>query len=308
MGFTPDALATHLPANGRYQLEGGSDGAAVDTDDYAEAMDVLMQYMEDTLTNVTTVVFCANTIEPGGYGLIPILAGKINEMKKNFYPAIGFIGLDPNIDPAAAIKIGRNYANYELVIVANPWDTTSPDRLDATVARASQEATARLGVSCARRVTNMSLQGMSPYGLLNTYRKETVRALHNGRLDVLIKSDAGTFSFYGRNTASETQYMECVDVRTMNYMIWVIKYYTDHIYFAENTPSVRATFREDIANTLDRLKADKAVDAYALTVASGRPEGNKGLMRVKLEAENVGHIKQVIVDYYNGILESAQVA
>jgi hypothetical protein len=94
----------------------------------------------------------------------------------------------------------------------------------------------------------------------------------------------------------------------MNYMIWVIKYYTDHIYFAKNTPSVRATFREDIANTLDRLTADEVVDAYRLAVTSGRTEGNKGLMRVKLEAENVGHIKQVIVDYYNGILEGAQVA
>ena len=308
MGFTPDAIATHLPANGRYQLDGGSDGAAVDTDSYADAMDVLMQYLEDTLTNVTTVVFCANTIAPGGYDLIPILAGKINEMKRNFYPAIGFIGLDPNIDPAAAIKIGRNYANYELAIVVNPWDTSQPDRLDITVARAAAEATAPLGTSCARRVSNMSLQGISPYGILNTYRKETVKALHNGRLDVLVKSDAGVFTFYGRNTANEEQYLECVDVRTMNYMTWVIKYYTDHIYFAKNTPSVRATFREDIANTLDRLVADEVMDAYALTVTSGRPEGNKGLMRVKLEAENVGHIKQVIVDYYNGILEGAQVA
>ncbi len=308
MGFTPDALATHLPANGRYQLDGGSDGAAVDTDTYADAMDVLMQYLEDTLTNVTTVVFCANTIAPGGYDLIPILAGKINEMKRNFYPAIGFIGLDPNIYPATAIKIGRNYANYELAIVVNPWDTTSPDRLDATIARAAAEATAPLGTSCARRVSNMSLQGLSPFGILNTYRKETVKALHNGRLDVLVKSDAGVFTFYGRNTANEVQYMECVDVRTMNYMIWVIKYYTDHIYFAKNTPSVRATFREDIANTLDRLKEDEVVDDYHLDVTSGRPEGNKGLMRVKLEAENVGHIKQVIVDYYNGILEGATVA
>ena len=308
MGFTPDALATHMPANGQYPLAGGSDGDTVDTDDYADAMDVLMQYMEDTLTNVTTVVFCDNTIAAGGYDLIPILAGKLNEMKRNFYPALGFIGLDPNIDPATAIKIGRNYANYEMAIVINPWDTTSPDRLDATVARAAQEATAPLGTSCARRVTNMSLQGLSPFGLLNTYRKETVKALHNGRLDVLVKSDAGTFSFYGRNTAIEDQYKECVDVRTMNYMIWVIKYYTDHIYFAKNTPSVRATFREDIANTLDRLVKDEVVDAYTLVVTSGRPEGNKGLMRVKLEAENVGHIKQVIVDYYNGILASAQVA
>jgi hypothetical protein len=308
MGFVPGAFATHLPANGRYQLQGGDDGDAVSTDDYADAMDVLMQYMEDTLTNVTTVVFCANTIAPGGYDLIPILSGKINEMKKNFYPAIGFIGLDPNIDPATAIKIGRNYANYELAIVANPWDMTSPDRLDLTVGRAAAEATAPLGTSCARRVTNMSIQGVSAKGILNSYRKETIKALHNGRLDVIVKSESGNFTFYGRNTAIEDQYKECVDVRTINYMIWVIKYYTDHIYFAKNTPSDRATFREDIANVLDRLKKDEVMDAYALAVTSGRPEGNKGLMRVKLEAENVGHIKQVIVDYYNGILESAQVA
>ena len=83
---------------------------------------------------------------------------------------------------------------------------------------------------------------------------------------------------------------------------------TDKYYFAKNTPSVRSTLREEIANVLDRLKADEVMDAYTLDVKSGRSEGNKGLVRVKLEAENVGHIKQFIVDYYNGIIESAQVA
>lgn len=307
VNFTPDAVVTHLPAPGRYQLVGGDDGDAIDTDDYADAMDVLMQYIEDNLTYVSTVVFCRNNIS-GTYDLIPILAGKINEMKKNFYPAIGFIGLDENIDPGDAAKIARNFANYELVIVANPWDTTQPYRLDGTVARAAQTAAAPLGTSCARRVSNMSLQGLAATGLLNTYRRETVKALHNNRLDVLVKSDAGIFSFYGRNTASESQYRECVDVATMNYMIRVIKFYTDRFYFAKNTPSVRATLREDIANVLDTLVADEVVDAFTLDVKSGRSEGDKGLVRVKMEVENVGHIKKFIVDYYNGIIESAQVA
>jgi len=308
VNFTPDALATHLPANGTYSLAGGVDGAAVTADDYADAMDVLMEYLETTLTNVTTVVFCDNEIEEGTYDLVPVMAGKLNEMKKNFYPAIGFIGMQPNEDSAHAIAVASNFSNYELVVVVNPWDKTSPDRLDATVARAAQEATAPLGTSCARRVSNMSLQGLSAYGLLNTYRRETVKALHNGRLDVLVKTNAGIFSFYGRNTSNVEQYKECVDVRTINYMIWVIKYITDQFYFAKNTPSERATLKSDIANVLDRLKSDEVMDAYTLAVTSGRPEGNKGLVRVKLEAENVGHIKQFVVDYYNGIIADAQVA
>lgn len=306
VNFTPDANATHLPANGRYQLVGGDDGDPLTTDDYADAMDVLMQYIEDNLTYVSTVVFCRNNIS-GTYDLIPILAGKVNEMKTNFYPAIGFIGLDENIDPDDAAKIARNFANRELVIVANPWDTTETYRLDGTVARAAQEAAAPLGTSCARRVSNMSLQGLASTGLLNTYRRETVKALHNNRLDVLVKSDAGIFSFYGRNTADEEQYRECVDVRTINYMTRVIKYYTDRFYFAKNTPSTRATFKADIDNKLDALVADEVVDAYTTKVTSGRSEGDKGLVRVKMEVENVGHIKKFIVDYYNGIIESATV-
>jgi len=305
--FTPDAYATHLPANGRYRLTGGTDGSAITAADYGRAHDVLMQYMEDTLTNVTTVVYCDNEVQAGSYDLIPVIAGKANEMKRNFYPACHFIGLKENEDPDRAGKIARNFANYELTIVMNPWDTTQPDRLNGAVARAAQEATAPLGVSTARRVSNMSIQGISPFGFLNYYRKETVRAIHNNRLDVIIKSEAGNFTFYGRNTAREAQYMENVDVRTMNYVIWIIKYFTDRIYFAQNTPEVRATFREDIANVLDRLKADKVMDAYTLQVTSGRDIGNKGLMKVKLEAENVGHIKQVLVDYYNGIIANANV-
>jgi hypothetical protein len=314
VNFTPDAIVTHLPACGRYQLVGGDDGDAIDTDDYADAMDVLMQYIEDNLTYISTVVFCRNNIS-GTYDLIPILAGKINEMKTNFYPAIGFIGLDENIDPDDAAKIARNFANRELVIVANPWDTTQPYRLDGTVARAAQEAAAPLGTSCARRVSNMSLQGLASTGLLNTYRRETVKNLHNNHLDVLVKSaggpseiSSGIYSFYGRNTADEEQYRECVDVRTINYMTRVIKYYTDRFYFAKNTPSVRSSLAADIANVLDVLKADEVVDAYTLDVKSGRSEGDKGLVRVKMEVENVGHIKKFIVDYYNGIIESAKVA
>jgi len=49
------------------------------------------------------------------------------------------------------------------------------------------------------------------------------------------------------------------------------------------------------------------MDAYTLAVTSGRSEGDKGLVRARLEAENVGHIKRVIVDYYNGIISSATV-
>jgi len=305
--FTADALATHLPANGTYKLVGGSDGAAITSQDYADAMDVLFEYIETTMVNVTSCVFCANTVDEGEYDLIPVLAGKLNEAKRNFYPFMGFIGLNPNEDPGRAIAMVSNFANYELGVVMNPWDVTTPYRLDAAVARAAQEATAPLGTSCARRVAAMSLQGLSEYGLLNTYRRETVKALHNGRLDVLVKTDAGIFTFYGRNTAKEEQYRECVDVRTINYMTWVIKYITDKYYFAKNTPSVRATFREDLAVVLDRLVSEEVMDAYTLGVRSGRPEGNKGLVRVKLEAENVGHIKQFVVDYYNGIIESATV-
>jgi hypothetical protein len=308
VNFTPDATATHLPANGTYKLVGGDDGNTIAPADYGEASDVLHQYIEDNMVNICTCVYCDNEISPGTYDLIPILAGKLNEAKKNFYPYMGFIGMQPNEAVAHANAISSNFNNYELVVVVNPWDKTEPERLDATVARAAQEATAPLGASCARRVSNMSLQGLSAQGLLNTYRRETVRALHNGRLDVLVKTNSGLFSFYGRNTSNVSQYMECVDVRTINYMVWVIKWYTDMFYFAKNTPSVRATFREDIANTLDRLVADEVMDAFTLTVKSGRSEGNKGLVRVKLEAENVGHIKQFIVDYYNGIIANAVVA
>jgi hypothetical protein len=315
--FTPDAYATHLPANGSYQLAGGDDGGSITTQSYADAMDVLFTYIETTMVNVSSVMFCRNTIDDGEYDLIPVMAGKLNEAKKNFYPMQGMIGLDPNEDPTVAMNLVSNFANYELSIIMNPWDKTTPHRFDATAAVCAAEATAPLGTSCARRATAQSLQGLSEYGLLNLYRRETVKALHNARLDVLIKFGSGPisgaggkgiFTFYGRNTALEEQYRERVDVRTINYMTWVIKYITDMFYFAKNTPSVRATLREDMANVLDRLIADEVMDAYTLDVASGRSEGNKGLVRVRLNAENVGHIKQFVVDYYNGIIDTAQVA
>ncbi|OPY54705.1 MAG: Phage tail sheath protein [Methanosaeta sp. PtaU1.Bin060] len=305
VNYTPDAIQTHMPAPGTYHLAGGLDGANITTQDYADAFDALLDYMYATETPITSVVFCDYEIAPGTYDLIPILDGKLREAETNFYPMLGFIGMAPNETPAHAIAVASNFANRNLSIIPNPWDTTQPDRLDAAVARAACEATAPLGVSCAERDEAQAIKGMASTGMLNMYRKETVKALYNGRLDPIVKK-AGLYPFYGRTTAVNEQYAECVDNRTVNYMITVLRYLTDRTYFKKNTPGVRASFKESLAAVLRRLVNEEVMDAFSLDVKGGAQQtGDRSLVKVTLLAQNVGHIKQFVVDYYNGVISSS---
>ncbi len=313
--FIPDEIATHLPAVGSYQLAGGSDGAAITTDDWVDACDVLIDYELDTSITCTTMAFTEYEVDPGTYDLLPVLDGKLREKENNFVPSIGFFGLKPNEVPATARRVVSNFANRNLVVVANPWDNAQPYRQNAIMARAAMEAAAPLGMSTARRKDPTAIKGLSmgttansanPMALLNVYRRETVKMLHYGRLDVLVKTNAGIFSFYARGTGGdhtgEAVYSECVENRTVNYVIGVAKYITDQFLFEKNTPSERSSLKESIAKVMDRLTSDEVVNKYNLSVDSGRAFNRPGDVNVHLDAENVNHIKIVNMNYNNGLV------
>jgi hypothetical protein len=298
--YEADPVYTHLPVNGTYQLSGGADGAAITEDDWDEAIWVLRDKLAQTLTGTTTLTLCTNMVEQDdSYDLIPVLDGHLREMEQEFMPCLGFIGMKQNEDESVAIQVTSNFSNRNLTIVANPWGGERQEpRTNGWVARAAIEASLPLGASAAERSSLNSIKGMM--GLLNTYRKETVTALHNRRLDVLVKTDAGLFPYYARSTAYDWQFAECVDNRTVNYVLVALKYICDRYYFKKNTPNVRASFKTTLANVLNTLIQDEVVDRYTLEVDP--VPGEKGQVKVHLQLENVGHIKQFIVDFDVGIV------
>jgi hypothetical protein len=79
-----------------------------------------------------------------------------------------------------------------------------------------------------------------------------------------------------------------------------LKYICDRYYFKKNTPNVRASFKTTLANVLNTLIQDEVVDRYTLEVDP--VPGEKGQVKVHLQLENVGHIKQFIVDFDVGIV------
>ncbi len=295
--YEPVDTITHLPAIGTYTLVGGVDGDPIDSDDWYSALQLLMDEMEESGTGTTTVALCDYECEQGTHDLIPVLDLWLTEMESNYMPCLGFIGLEPNIAEADAVALASNFGNRLLSIVVNPWDNTSGNRRNGAVARAATEARVGLGESAAQAMNCM--RGMN--GLLNTYRKPTVKTLHNNGLDVLVKRGGVIVPYMGRSVAKDWAFIRCVDNRTVNAMIVAIKYITDQFYFRKNTPGERSSLKRSIAAVLDEQVALENIRVYTLRVERVPTDPNR--VNIFLEMENIGHMEFFYVKFDVGILD-----
>jgi len=295
--YEPVATITHLPATGTYTLVGGLDGDAIDSDDYYAALQLLMDEMEESGTGTTTAVLCDYECENNTHDLIPVMDLWLTEMEANYMPCLGFVGLEANISEPDAVAIANNFGNRLLSIVVNPWDNTVGTRRNGAVARAATEARVGLGESAAQRMN--CLRGMN--GLLNSYRKPTVKTLHNNGLDVLVKRGGVIVPYMGRSVAKDWAFIRCVDNRTVNAMIVAIKYITDQFYFRKNTPGERSSLKRSIAAVLDEQVALQNIRVYTLRVERVPTDPNR--VNVFLEMENIGHMEFFYVKFDVGILD-----
>lgn len=278
--YEPVDDETHLPQTGSYSFSGGSDGAAITTDDWEDAL-------ENAVAHITpqTVAITSNEVSPGTYDLIGVLDGFLVDMASDYKPCLGFVGVEPNESVGDLLDLAGAYDNMLLSIVANPWGSTLP-RQNFAVGRAAQEAAAALGEACPR----IAIHGAEGEGLLNEFSKPDMVTLDGGRLDVLEKK-VGIKSFHGINTSATSQFKRCVDVRTINWCMLMIKTITDEWYFRKNTLRNRAALEASFKSQLeDLVRREIIYDNYTCSVwADTDAAPNK--VYIDMGVQPVGHME-----------------
>ena len=282
-------------------LTGGNDGATITVDDWEKALYRLSQ----TVTP-TTVALCDWEVESGQYDLVGLLSGWLTWMAGQFRPCLGFVPMEDTLGANEASKVldlCAGYNNRLLTIVANAWDDQFPSK-NIAVARAAKEAACALGESAARSYNSMD--GLR--NLLTVFDDETVDVLTRGGADVMIQKKGvypyqatrGIRPYLGISTATDWQFMRCVDNRTINWIIVAIKYITDQYYHERRTKSVLTSLKQSLCAVLDDQVELENIRTYKLSV-SAHPV-DTGRVDIDFQMENIGHIERFRVTMHVGVM------
>lgn len=275
---------THLPVNGTYNLTGGSDGAAITVDDWETAMDVGGEYATELVGGPTAVALTDYEVESATNDLVPALDAFLADMENDFHPCLGFIPMAPNSTINEALELAAGYNNRLLSIVVNGWDgSTTPKNI--AIARAARECSVALGESAAMALNAM--KGLN--GLLTTYNQSEADILTTGGLDVIIKK-RGILPYLGISTATDWQFMRCVDNRTINFVIIACEYICRQYYHHKRTRYTLSSIKQSLAQMLQDLKDAENIREYEVTV-SAHPT-DTGRVNIDLTMENIGHIER----------------
>jgi len=287
--FEPAANMTHLPKASTGALSGGSDGATPTTDDWVAALNRLAAEVSPT-----TVALTKFEVSTGTYDLVPILDGWLTYMANQFRPCLGFIACKKNEDKGRIMDLCAGYNNRLLSIVANAWDASEYQQ-NIAVARAAKEAACALGESAARSYNAMG--GLN--GLLQIFLDDDVDTLSRNGADVIILK-RGIRPYLGISTATDWQFMRCVDNRTINWVILAIKYITDQFYHERRTKTVLTSLKASISSVLDEQVELGNIRTYTLSV-SAHPI-DTGRVDIDLQMENIGHIERFRVLMQVGVM------
>jgi len=282
-------------------LTGGNDGATITVDDWEKALYRLSQ----TVTP-TTVALCDWEVESGQYDLVGLLSGWLTWMAGQFRPCLGFVPMEDTLGANEASKVldlCAGYNNRLLTIVANAWDDQFPLK-NIAVARAAKEAACALGESAARSYNSMD--GLR--NLLTVFDDETVDVLTRGGADVMIQKKGvypyqatrGIRPYLGISTATDWQFMRCVDNRTINWIIVAIKYITDQYYHERRTKNVLTSLKQSLCAVLDDQVELENIRTYKLSV-SAHPV-DTGRVDIDFQMENIGHIERFRVTMHVGVM------
>lgn len=308
VNYTADSTITHLPAIGTYSLAGGSDGAAITSNDWDLAIQALRDYLDVVQTGITAVTLTQTSVDDDdhSYDLLSLAEGHCAEMEQDWEPCLWVLGGQENETVADMIQIVSPHAHRNMIFVANPHgNERDPPRTNGWIALAAREAQIGLGDDTGERSSLNALMGMQ--GLLTTYRRDTVRGLQNNRITCLVKEDAGMFPNWSRTLGIDWQFADAVDNRTVNYILRMLYKICKQFYFKKNIPSVREDLKGSIAQELNNLLARYVAVKYILEVRGPGDAGysytDNGRVDINLQVENVGHIKRIYIDYGVGILE-----
>lgn len=293
----PKANQTHLPkAYTGELLVDGSDGSTPTLDDWLAAMNRIGE-----IVTPTTIAICDYEVADTSYDLVPVLEGWCNHMANLFKPVIGFTPTKAMESKQNLLNLAAGYNNRLLCIEGNSWDCSSPMK-NIAIARAAMEAAQPLGESAA--VASSSMGGLD--GLLKIWGETEVDELTEGGVDVcimkgMVGAPRGIRPYIGISTATDWQFMRCVDNRTINWVIMAVKYITDQYYHRRRTRRVLSSLKASIVCLLNEQIEAENIEGYSVTVRAHATD--TGRVDIDLQLQNIGHIERFRVLMSVGVME-----
>jgi len=284
-GTTPYiAVETHLPAIGTYPLTNGYNGREILVEDWETAMYLGGEYAANLVGGPTCVALTTYEVDLGTYDLVPSLDAFLVYMQNGFHPCLGFVTMKPNALLTEALELASGYNNRLLTIVVNGWDN-SVNIKNIAVARAAKECAVALGESTA--MSSNAMNGLN--GILNTFNQSETDMMTTGGVDVIIKK-RGVLPYIGISTATDWQFMRCVDNRTINFVIIATEYICRQFYHRKRTRTVLSSIKQSLAQMLQDLKDLEDIRDFEVHV-SAHPT-DTGRVNIDLTMENIGHIER----------------
>jgi len=289
--FTPHAGSTHLPEIATGVLTDGDDGDAITTDSWESAL----QLLGNTISP-TTVAITDYEVNSGSYDLVAVLDGFLSWMDDKFTPCLGFVAAKENEGLSNLIDLAAGYNNRHLTIVGNGWDQSAP-RQNLAVARAAKEAAVALGESTAEAIN--SLNGVND--LLVTFNQDEMDALTRSGVDILMKQ-RGIKPYLAISTATDWQFMRCVDNRTVDWVTTAIEFACRQFYHKRRTVETMMAIKSSICAIMDEQVSLRNVEKYDVQVYPN--ETDTGRVDIELMMQNIGHIERIRVTMGVGVMSA----
>jgi len=282
--YIPEPGETHLPDCGTFWLTGGTEGASITTDDWKDALALLLKLPEGVVP--TTLVICDHEVAEGTDDLIPILDGFVAEAANRFMPMIGFVAAKKSSTMADLLRLKSSYNNPHLVIVGNGWDNSQPEQ-NLAVARAGTEAALSLGDSAAD-INNVIHEANS---LLVQFTPEETDVLTYNSVDVIVKEWAGIKPYVGVTTAADDNFLRCVDMRTIDHCMNALNYIAKRFYHRRRTRQTLAAMKGTLDAFFEELVRLQVLDDFQVAIRANTLDRNK--IDIDLWIQCVGHIERI---------------
>lgn len=281
---------THLPApmDDPAGMTGGLDGAAVTTDDWATAFQIVNEEMPDSV--IPTAVFTTDyEVTEGQLDIVPLMDAFLQAMasKQAPTPTQGFIALPIAMDYRDMIDFRNGYNNMWLTLIANGVSETGRNLAPA---RAGQEAALPLGEDAG--VASLSFKGVD--GLMKQYTNETEREeLTYGNVEVLIKKN-GIRPYVPISTNPDSNFLYTVDVRTLNECVILSDQLVQMYYNSRRTLTNMLQLQKDIWMAFELLHKSAVLDDFSVQV-SPHPTDKEAVNMVTW-VQPVGHMRRFYHD------------
>lgn len=288
--FTAATGETHLPKtmDDPAGMTGGLDGAAITTDDWGAAFDIVVEEMPDSV--IPSAVFTTdNEVTEGQLDIVPLMDAFLQAMasKQAPTPTQGFISLPVDMAVRDMIDFRNGYNNMWMTLIANGFSETERNLAPA---RAGQEAALPLGEDAG--VATSSFNGVN--GLLRQFTNETEREeLTYGNVEVLIKKN-GIRPYVPESTNPDSNFFYTVDVRTLNWCVILADQLIQNYYNSRRTLTNMMQLQKDIWSAYELLHNSAVLDDFSVEV-SPHPT-DKEAVNLVTWVQPVGHMRRFYHD------------